>query len=162
MFYQEGETELHQSYGNVRRHPEFQHDYTYKHSQHIRKDIVQCLSSSVVSVVVSLGIFYNIWSSQLSIFQVQSLHKEHSYRLSIWPSFLGLFGFMVFVCAVAVMNLVGAPFTSMQKAMLIFLAILMHLQSANSIIEVFVTLVGGLSMGWHAFGKKKNHQMKSC
>jgi len=154
MFSQLDNNALRRSYGNVPRDPKFQHDYTYKHSQHIRKDIVQCLSSSVVSIVVSLGIFYNIWSSQLSIFQVQPLHKEHNYRLSTWPSLLGLFGFMVFVCAVAVMNLVGAPFTSMQKAMLIFLAILMHLQSANSIIDVFVTLVGGLSMGWHAFGKK--------
>jgi hypothetical protein len=33
---------------------------------------------------------------------------------------LGLFGFMMFVCAVSVMILVGAAFTSMQKVMLIF------------------------------------------
>jgi hypothetical protein len=62
---------------------------------------------------------------------------------------------MVFVCSVAVMILVGAPFNSVQKAMLIFWTILMHVQSANSIIEVSVTLVGGLFMVWYAFGKKQ-------
>jgi hypothetical protein len=61
---------------------------------------------------------------------------------------------MVLVCAVAVMIIVRAPFTSMQKSMLIFWAILMHLQSANSITEVFLTLVGGLFMVWYTFWKK--------
>ena len=157
MFSQMDNNELHWSNRNISRDPEFKHDYIYEYNQHMHKEIVQRLSSFVVSTIVFLGIFYNIWNSQLSIIHVPSLHKEHDGRLSVWSSLLGLFGFMMFVCAVAVMILVGAPFTSMQKAMLIFLAILMHLQSANSIIEVFVTLVGGLSMGWYSFG---SHQMK--
>jgi hypothetical protein len=155
MFTQLDDNELHWSNRNISRDPEFDHDYTYDYNQHMRKEIVRCLSSFVVSTIVFLGISYNIWNNQLSIIHVPPLHKEQNGRLSVWSSLLGLFGFMMFVCAVAVMVLVGAPFTSIQKAMLIFLAILMHLQSANSIIEVFVTLVGGLSMGWYCFGKKQ-------
>lgn len=37
-----------------------------------------------------------------------------------------LVGFMVFVCAVAAMIFVLVPFTSMQKAMVIFWTILLH------------------------------------
>ncbi|PNX72902.1 hypothetical protein L195_g028800 [Trifolium pratense] len=97
--------ELHLSNSNVPRDSEFQHGYTYKYKQHVRKEVVQCISSFVVSTIVFLA------------------------------------------------------FTNMQKAMLIFWVVFMHLQSANSIIEVFVTLVGGLFMGWFAFGKS-NHLMK--
>lgn len=131
----------------------------YEYNHH-RKEFVQCLSSHVLSTVVFLGISYIIWNSELSIIHVQVLHKDHGDRPSILPPLLTFFGFTVFVCAVAVMILVRAPFTSMQKAMLIFWALLLHLQSANSIIEVFVTLVGGLYLGRYAFGKN-NHQMKS-
>ncbi|WJX77355.1 hypothetical protein P8452_60675 [Trifolium repens] len=134
--------------------PEFQHGNTYEYNQHTRKEIVRRFSSFVVSTVVFLGILYNIWSSSLSsTIQVPPRNKERD--ASIWLSLLGLFGFMVFVCSVAVMILVGAPFNSVQKAMLIFWTILMHVQSANSIIEVSVTLVGGLFMVWYAFGKKQ-------
>jgi hypothetical protein len=127
---------------------------TYEYNQHIiRKEIVRRSSSFVVSTIVVLGIFYNICSSQLSIINFPPLHKERN--VSIWLSLLGLVGFMVLVCAVAVMIIVRAPFTSMQKSMLIFWAILMHLQSANSIIEVFLTLVGGLFVVWYTFGKKQ-------
>ncbi|KAK2415510.1 hypothetical protein QL285_037984 [Trifolium repens] len=126
----------------------------YEYNQHIiRKEIVRRSSSFLVSTIVVLGIFYNICSSQLSIINFPTLHKERN--VSIWLSLLGLVGFMVFVCAVAVMIIVRAPFTSMQKSMLIFWAILMHLQSAKSIIEVFLTLVGGLFMVWYTFGKKQ-------
>jgi len=148
-------SKLHCSHTNIPRHLMFKHDYTYKYNQHRRKEIVRRFSSSVISTIVFLGIFYNIWNNQLPIINAPLLRKEHDGLLSIWPSLLGLFGFMVFICAVAVMILVGAPFTGMQKAMLIFWAILMHLQSANSIIEVLVTLVGGLFMGWYAFGETK-------
>jgi hypothetical protein len=138
---------------DVPRDPEFQHSYTYKYNQHVRKETVRCISSFVVPTIVFLGIFYNIWNSQLPIINIPALNKEHN--VSIWPSLLGLFGFMMFVCAVSVMILVGAAFTSMQKAMLIFWVIFMHLQSANSNIEVFLTLLGGLFMGWFAFRKKQ-------
>ncbi|WJX77353.1 hypothetical protein P8452_60673 [Trifolium repens] len=145
--------ELRWSNRDVPRDPEFQHGYTYKYNQHVRKEIVRSISSFIVSTIVFLGIFYNIWNSQLPIMNVPALNKERDG--SIWPSLLGLFGFMMFVCAVSVMILVGAAFTSMQKAMLIFWVIFMHLQSANSNIEVFLTLLGGLFMGWFAFGKKQ-------
>ncbi|MCH79911.1 hypothetical protein A2U01_0000672, partial [Trifolium medium] len=127
---------------------------TYEYNQHIiRKEIVRRSSSFVVSTIAVLGIFYNICSSQLSIINVPPLHKER--HVSTWLPLLGLFGFMVFDCAVIVMIIVRAPFTRMQKAMLIFWGISMHLESANSIIEVFLTLVGGLFMVWYTFGKKK-------
>jgi hypothetical protein len=103
---------------DVPRDPEFQHSYTYKYNQHVRKETVRCISSFVVPTIVFLGIFYNIWNSQLPIINIPALNKEHN--VSIWPSLLGLFGFMMFVCAVSVMILVGAAFTSMQKVMLIF------------------------------------------
>ncbi|CAL5192839.1 unnamed protein product [Lathyrus oleraceus] len=148
-------SELHWYNTYVPRDAKFQHGYTYKYNQQIRKEIVQYISSFVVSTTVFLGIFYNIWSRLLSSISVQSLQKEHDHRLSIWLSLLGLIGIMVFVCAVAAMILVGAVFTRTQKAMLIFWVVLMHLQSANSIIEAFVTLIGGIFMGWYAFGEKQ-------
>jgi len=118
--------------------------------QDIRKEILRRYSSFGVSTTVFLALFYNIWSCLLP------LQKQHILSLSIWPSLLGLFGFMVFVCAVAVMILVGAVFTSMQKAMLIILLVIMHLQSANSILEVCVILLGGFFMAWYAFGRKES------
>jgi len=154
MLSQLDNNEVHCSIRNSSREAEFQHDSTYEYNHHI-KEIVQCLSSFVLSTVVFLGISYNIWNSQLLIIHVQRLHKEHSAHLSILPPFLTFFGFMVFVCAVAAMILLRAPFTCMQKAMLIFWALLLHLQSANSIIEVFVTLVGGLYLGWYSFVGQK-------
>jgi hypothetical protein len=108
--------ELHWSNRDVPRDPEFQHSYTYKYNQHVRKETVRCISSFVVSTIVFLGIFYIIWNSQLPIINVPALKCD----VSIWPSLLGLFGFMMFVCAVSVMIRVGAAFTSMQKVMLIF------------------------------------------
>jgi len=48
-----------------------------------------------------------------------------------------------------------AAFPCMQKTMLIFWVILMHLQSANLIGEVFVPLVGGLFMWLVCFWKKE-------
>ncbi|KAL5058667.1 hypothetical protein RYX36_030271 [Vicia faba] len=148
-------SELHWYNTYVPRDTKLQHDYTYKYNQQIRKEIVGCISSFVVSTTVLLVIFYNIWSSLLSVINVQPLQKEHDHHISIWPSLLGLFGFMVLVCAIAAMILVGAVFTRTQKVMLINWVVLMHIQSANSIIEVFVTLIGGVFMGWYAFGEKQ-------
>ncbi|CAI8613314.1 unnamed protein product [Vicia faba] len=148
-------SELHWYNTFVPRDTKLQDDYTYKYNQQIRKEIVGCISSFVVSTTVLLVIFYNIWSSLLSVINVQPLQKEHDHHISIWLSLLGLFGFMVLVCAVAAMILVGAVFTRTQKVMLINWVVLMHLQSANSIIEVFVTLIGGVFMGWYAFGEKQ-------
>ncbi|CAK8542816.1 unnamed protein product [Lathyrus sativus] len=118
--------------------------------QGTREDILRRCSSFLVSTIVFLGLFYNIWSS---LFPLQ---KQHIHRLSIWPSLLGLFGFLVFVCAVAVMILVRAVFTPMQKAMLIILLVWMHIQSANSILEVCLILLAGLFMAWYAFVKKES------
>lgn len=137
------------------RDTKLQQDYTCKYNQQIRKEIVGCISSLVVSTTVFLGVFYNIWTSLLPSISVQPLQKEPYHRLSIWPPLLGLFGLMVLVYALAAMILVGAIFTRTEKAMLIFWVVLMHLQSANSIIKVFVTLIGGLFMGWYAFGEKQ-------
>ncbi|CAK8542556.1 unnamed protein product [Lathyrus sativus] len=148
-------SELHRYNTYVPRDTKLQYDFTYKYNRQIRKEIVGCISSFVVSNTVFLGIFYNIWSILLKSTSVQPLQKEHDHHHSIWPSLLGLFGFMVLVCAVAAMILAGAVFTRMQKAMLIFWVVFMHLQSANSIIEVFVILIGGLFMGWYSFGEKQ-------
>ncbi|XP_058737712.1 uncharacterized protein LOC131609905 isoform X1 [Vicia villosa] len=118
--------------------------------QDLRKEILRRCSSFLVSTVVSIGLFYNIWSSLLPH------QKQHIHRLSTWMSFLGLLGFIVFVSAVAVMILVGGVFSSTQKAMLIILLLWMHIQSANSILEVCVILLGGVFMAWYAFWKKES------
>ncbi|XP_058737722.1 uncharacterized protein LOC131609911 [Vicia villosa] len=123
--------------------------------QDLRKEILRRCSSFLVSTVVSMALFYNIGSSLLPH------HKQHIHRLSIWMSFLGLLGFMVFVCAVAVMILVGGVFTCMQKAMLIVLLLWMHIQSANSIIEVCVILLAGFFMAWYAFWKRDSPNNES-
>ncbi|KAI5427816.1 uncharacterized protein LOC127126672 [Lathyrus oleraceus] len=125
--------------------------------QDLRKDILRRFSSFLVSSVVFLGLFYNIWSWSCLL----PLQKQHIHRFSIWTSMLGLFGFLVFVCAVALMVLVGAVFTPMQKAMLIVWLVLMHLQSANSILEICVILLAGFFMASYAFWKKESPNNES-
>ncbi|KAI5427809.1 uncharacterized protein LOC127126666 [Lathyrus oleraceus] len=118
--------------------------------QDLRKDILRSCSSFLVSSVVFIGLLYNIWSCLFSH------QKQHIHRLSIWMSLLSLFCSMVFVCSVAVIILVGAVFTPMQKAMLIVWLVLMHLQSANSILEICVILLAGFFMASYAFWKKES------
>ncbi|XP_058737697.1 uncharacterized protein LOC131609897 [Vicia villosa] len=119
--------------------------------QDLRKELLRRWSSFLVSTVVFIGLFYNIWSTILLPMQKQRIH-----RFYIWSSFLGLLGFIVFVSAVAVMILAGGVFSSTQKAMLIILLLWMHIQSANSILEVCVILLGGVFMAWYAFWKKES------
>lgn len=118
--------------------------------EHVLLVILRRCSSFLVSTVVFIGLFYNIWSSLLP------LQNEHIHRLSIWMSLLGLLGSLVFVCAVVVIILVGGVFTSMQKATLIILHVWMLIQSANSILEVCVILLGGAFMVWFAFWIKES------
>lgn len=102
----------------IPKEPEYHHGCT-KSDRIIKKiTIAQCLSSFVVSTGIYLGVFL----------QVEPLLKEHADTRSIWPSLLGLFAFMVFFCAVAVMILVGAPLSRMQKIMLIFWVIICNLK----------------------------------
>ncbi|XP_058737713.1 uncharacterized protein LOC131609905 isoform X2 [Vicia villosa] len=119
--------------------------------QDLRKELLRRWSSFLVSTVVFIGLFYNIWSTILLPMQKQRIH-----RFYIWSSFLGLLGFIVFVSAVAVMILAGGVFSSTQKAMLIILLLWMHIQSAKSILEVCVILLGGVFMAWYAFWKKES------
>jgi len=148
-----------------------------KNNQQVSMDTVQSISSFLIYIIVFLGISYIIWSSQLSIINVHPMNKEHDHRLSVcppnlsiinvhpikehehrlsvWPPLLGLFGYMVFVCAVAAMNLVGAAFTTMHKTMIIFWATLMNLQLANSNTEVFVTLACGFFMECYMLLERK-------
>jgi hypothetical protein len=49
MFTQIDNNELCWSNRDVPRDPEFQHGYTYKYNQHVRKETVRCISSFVVS-----------------------------------------------------------------------------------------------------------------
>lgn len=143
---------LHCSHTNVTRNLESQHGYNYHYNQNKRKKIVRRLSSFLVSIILLLGFIFNI-SIQFSVNQLQPLHKEHVGRLSIRPSLFVLFYFMVLVCAIVVMILVGGAFSSVQKAMLIFWLTLMHLKSANSITEMLFPLAGGVFIGWYAFSK---------
>jgi len=118
--------------------------------QDSRKQILRSWASFILSTDISIVLFYNIWSTLFP------LEKQNIYLLSIWESFLGLFAFMLFVSALAIMILVGGVFTCIQKAMLIILLLWMHIQSANSIIEVCVILLGGVFMAWYAFWKEES------
>jgi len=93
---------------------------SYPIFQQKRKEIAQH-----VSFVVVLSIIFGCLFLDLGIkpphMKVQSV--------SIWDSLLGLFGFMVFVWAVAIMILVGVPFIRVQSVVLVFWAILMNLKS---------------------------------
>ncbi|KAJ1376470.1 putative transmembrane protein [Sesbania bispinosa] len=112
-------------------------------NQHKRKEIAL---HHVLFTIMFLGLLFDIWS------QSSLMHKQ-LVSVSIWPSLLGLFGFMAFVWAVAIMILVGAPFTRMHRAMLISWAIFMLLNSANSITASYVPMLGIFFMGWLARGK---------
>lgn len=131
-------------------------DKTYEYIQHKHKEIVGWISSFVFSTVIFLGFTFSILNNLSSVIHVPQLHDD---CLSILPSYITMtvFTLVWFICAFAVMTvmiLVGAAFTSMQKAMLISWIIWLHLQSANSVMDVFVTLVGALVMVWYVFGKK--------
>jgi len=128
----------------MQREPEYHHGCTNRDRITKKITIAQCLSSFVVSTGIYLGIFFSISRSQFSIMQFEPLLKEHADTPSIWPSLLGLFAFMVFFCAVAIMILVGAPLSRMQKIMLIFWVIICNLKmlvtldfSASSLNFVF-------------------------
>jgi len=118
--------------------------------QESRKQILRSWASFILSTDISVVLFYIIWSTLLP------LEKQNIHRLSIWISFLGLFAFVLFVSAIAVMILVGGVFTCIQKAMLIILLLWLHIQSAHSILEVCVILLGGVFMAWYAFFKKES------
>ncbi|KAJ1443635.1 putative transmembrane protein [Sesbania bispinosa] len=121
-------------------------------NQQKRKEIAQHVSSAVLFTIMFLGLLFDIWSQSSLMKKVQPLHTERV-PVSIWPSLLGLFGFMAFVWAVAIMILVGAPFTRMHRAMLILWAIFMLLKSANSITASYVPMLVIFFMGWFARGK---------
>ncbi|KAJ1381208.1 putative transmembrane protein [Sesbania bispinosa] len=104
------------------------------------------IAHHVLFTIMFLGLFFDTWS------QSSLMHKERV-NDSIWPSLLGLLGFMAFVWAVAIMILVGAPFTRMHCAMLISWAIFMLLNSANSITASYVPMLGIFFIGWFARGK---------
>ncbi|KAJ1443633.1 putative transmembrane protein [Sesbania bispinosa] len=114
-------------------------------NQHNLKEIAL---HHVLFTIMFLGLLFDIWS------QSSLMHKQRV-SVSIWPSLLGLFGFMAFVWAVAIMILVGAPFTRMHRAMLISWAIFMLLNSANSITATYVPMLGIFFMGWFARGRGK-------
>ena len=82
--------------------PMFQLDDTF--NQHKRKETAQCVSSFVIFTIVCFWL--------LPVTCSQTLHKEHG-SVSIGVTLLELFGFMVFVWAVATMILAGAKLTRM-------------------------------------------------
>ncbi|KAK7295249.1 hypothetical protein RJT34_18155 [Clitoria ternatea] len=100
---------------------QLQFDDTF--NQHKRKKTAQHVSSFAMATIVFLWIVLDI-CSQLSMI------PEHG-PIVIWSHWLGLLGFMAFVWAVAIMILVGAQFSRMQCAMLVFWAILMIVRSVG-------------------------------
>lgn len=92
---------------------------SYPIFQQKRKEIAQHVSFVVVLSIIFCCLFLDLWIKPPHV-MVQSV--------SIWDSLLGLFGFMVFVWAVAIMILVGVPFIRVQSVVLVFWAILMHLK----------------------------------
>ncbi|XP_020209935.1 uncharacterized protein LOC109794920 [Cajanus cajan] len=110
-----------------------------------RKNIVQRLSSFLIAAIVLYWIISDT-CSQLSVFQLQ-LGRG-------WSSLLQLLGFTVFVCAVTAMIAVGAPFSRLQRTMLMFWAILMLIRSAMSRTALYVSILGILLTGWHGLVEK--------
>ncbi|TKY65298.1 hypothetical protein E2542_SST08156 [Spatholobus suberectus] len=97
-------------------------------TQDKRKESVQRVSSFVIAAIVLLWITFDI-STHASVIQLQPEHGP----VFIWSSLLEAFGFMVFVLAVASTIVIGAPFSRLRSAMLMFWAILMLVRSAKSI-----------------------------
>ncbi|KAL2328226.1 hypothetical protein Fmac_021653 [Flemingia macrophylla] len=111
-----------------------------------KRTAVQCVSSFFIAAIPFLWIISDI-CSQLSIFQLEQRH--------ILSSLLRLFGFTVFVCAVTTMVVVGAPFSRMQRTMLMFWAILMLVRSAMSLTTLYVSMLAIILMGWHVLFEKQ-------
>ncbi|KAL9297096.1 hypothetical protein ACSQ67_022992 [Phaseolus vulgaris] len=107
-----------------------------------RKKTVQRVSSFVMASTVFLWIGMDL-CSQLSIIQLQPKHGPSLF----WSTFLKLFGFMAYVSATSAMIVVGAPFSGTQSCMLMFWAILMLLNSAKSLTEVYLPLMGTILTG---------------
>lgn len=115
-----------------------------------RKQTVERVSSFVIATTEFHWIITDI-CSQLSTIHLQ---PEHSY-LFIWSSLLELLGFLVFVCAILAMILVGARFTRLQSIMLMFWAIWMLVRSAKSLTSVSALILGILFTGWHVLLEKQ-------
>jgi hypothetical protein len=93
---------------------------SYPKFHHKGNEIAQHVSFVVVMCIIFVGLFFDMWIEP-------SLMNDQRGR--IWASLIKLFGFLVFVWAVAIMILVGVPFTRMQSVVLVFCAIWMHLKS---------------------------------
>ncbi|WJX77293.1 hypothetical protein P8452_60614 [Trifolium repens] len=93
---------------------------SYPKFHHKRNEIAQHISFVVVMCIIFVGLFFDMWIEP-------SLMNDQRGR--IWASLIKLFGFLVFVWAVAIMILVGVPFARMQSVVLVFFAIWMHLKS---------------------------------
>ncbi|CAJ1825048.1 unnamed protein product [Sphenostylis stenocarpa] len=112
------------------------------------KKTVQHVLSFVIATTVFLWIIMNT-CSKLSILQ-----PKHG-PLFIWSSLVEPFCFMVFVWVIAATIVVGAQFSHMQSAMLMFWAILMVLKSAKSITEVCLPIFGILLTGLYVLMEKQ-------
>jgi len=107
-----------------------------------RKRIVHNVSSTVMASTVFLWVAMEI-CSQLSIIQLQ----PKSGTILFLSTFLKLFGFMAYISATAAMIVNGAPFSSMQSIMLMFWAIFMLVNSAKSLTEVYLPILGIIFTG---------------
>ncbi|KAL2328222.1 hypothetical protein Fmac_021649 [Flemingia macrophylla] len=110
------------------------------------KKTLQRVSSLLIAAIAFLWIISDI-CSQLSIFQLE--------QRRILSSLFKLFGFTVFVCAVTTMVVVGAPFSRLQRTMLMFWAIMMLARSAMSLTALYVSMLGILLMGRHVLFEKQ-------
>ena len=139
------------------KEPMFQLDDTF--NQHKRKETTKRVPYFVIFPTLCLWILL-VTRSLTTSTRVQPLHKEHG-SVSIGAPLLELFSFIVFVWAVATMILVGAKFTSMHGAMLLFWAILMHVRSDNSTSALYLSILGIFFIGWYAVCSwKANNQME--
>ncbi|KAG2404175.1 uncharacterized protein HKW66_Vig0110970 [Vigna angularis] len=107
-----------------------------------RKKTVHRVSSFVMASIVFLSVAMEM-CSQLSIIQLQ----PKSGPILFLSTILKLFGFMAYVSATAAMIVNGAPFPGMQSSMLMFWATFMLVNSAKSLTEVYLPLLGIIFTG---------------
>ncbi|KAL2329650.1 hypothetical protein Fmac_017231 [Flemingia macrophylla] len=110
------------------------------------KKTVERVSSLVIGAIEFLWMMSDICSNLL---------PQHG-PFFICFSLLEMAGFMVFVCAILARIIVGAPFSHMQRGMLMFWASWMQVRSVKSLTELYLPMLGQiLLMGCYVIAEKK-------
>ncbi|KAG4922548.1 hypothetical protein AAZX31_18G225900 [Glycine max] len=116
-------------------------------------------AQSVLSFLIATIALLWILTDLCSLLSIIKLQPEHG-PLPIWFSLLEPVGFMVFVWAVAAKIVIGAPFSRLLSAILLFWGIWLLVRSSQSLTTLCLPILGILLMVWHLCSRKSSCQIK--